>query len=453
MRFIVPIHSNQSFVVQWHNWIHKQVSRHFKHGKDRIQDTVQDVIARLLHKDFIGRWFFKHLRDEFVDRGEAERMLGGVSLSTPRRNIKPFDGKCSDLDSLWRVGDVLSFAGFDFDRYYYTPQNHTIDSDRFLQLLGYPEGDYNPLKSMWRQGRIRPSEFTDHSCKPDDCSECKKGLEYLRARKVSLSSCHDWSSPESRYHAQRMRWNDSQVSPFLRNWRGMNMISTTPRHIIRLSPNRGVDAGLLSYAQKVIDNHVVNCFKRMTRWDDMSIHTFNKGVSPEFSDSESVADDGEDEDENRVRVIRDTSASKGFVEYESQHDALKVCDSDVLTDAERRVLIDVDLSDRSVKEYADSIGSRSHSINKTRNNAITKLRSFNENDSIFVQAEKNVNDKYGLSLPEVINGPKFGPHVLARREFFAELYDFGVSIDDISSIYGFDSDRISNLIAQASLAC
>jgi len=136
VKVIIP--TNQSFLRDWYSWTHGRVSRHFKRNKERVIDTAQNVRLRLLSKDFIGRWFFKHLTEDLITREQAEKILGGIRIAFAG-SIHPVVGDRSDPESLWRVSDILQFAKFNYDRYYYSIQNHTIDSDRMIRLLGYPE--------------------------------------------------------------------------------------------------------------------------------------------------------------------------------------------------------------------------------------------------------------------------------------------------------------------------
>ena len=82
MQFVsVAIPTNESFLIQWNTWIYSKVSKRFKRDRERILDTVQNVRLRLIQKDFIGRWFFKHLTNDIVDLIQAERILGGSKIA------------------------------------------------------------------------------------------------------------------------------------------------------------------------------------------------------------------------------------------------------------------------------------------------------------------------------------------------------------------------------------
>jgi len=379
----IPIPTNQSFLKQWYHWTAGKVARHFKRDKERCQDTAQNVRLRLLSKNFIGRWFYKHLTDELVDKKQAEYILGGVPLAYVgsvqpvfgRRSSKKGYGKdervvcanCQDpqlrndcvvrnsckpgpdekrrhscLDpqncicsrplgsdehlndtSIWRVSDLLKFARFDYERYFYSIQNHTIDSTKVLRLLGYEIDNYGALESLYRQGKLKPAELTEHVCQEEvrsipkrgdhcgygtcnrkhyamgycsnhyhfsrvkPCSVCEHGRELLRSRGLSLS--HRWSNPDVADAVRKLRWNDSQLRPFLRDWRKQNLVKESPLYLMRRDPKHGIDAGLLKYAEMVIDHEVVNDFKRMGRAEDLSTVVLNNGMSPEFSDKETTA--------------------------------------------------------------------------------------------------------------------------------------------------------------------
>ncbi len=374
----VGIYTNQSFLVRWHQWIHKQVAQMFRRDPDRILDTAQQIRQRLLAKDLIGRWFFKHLTADLVDRVQAEKMLGRSDLVF-LSSIKPVSGHRSDPDSLWSITDILSFAKFDMDRYYYTPQSHTVDSDRILELIGYPPGKYEPLASLYRQGRVVPSEFTEHQCQGrKSCPECARGRESLKKRGVSL--VHRWDSPESAPEAAKIRWNDSQVAPFLRHWRKSNMIHAVPDYIMRRSvngkPAQGVDAGLLAYVLKFIRNTVINEFKLMSRHDDTSRMVYNKGMCPEVGDSESVAFEAEDSssEDKQQRIIVDSNSSSLYRSTENRMDVLDLIASSGLDEEEKDVILNVDLREVTVSQYADSVGRSVQKIHRTRNSAMRKLK-------------------------------------------------------------------------------
>lgn len=358
----VKIYTNSSFLVQWNDWVHSKVIRHFKRDKERAVDTTQNVRLRLLSKDFIGRWFFKHLVDECVDRTQAEYMFGLKVQFVP--NVSPVHGNRNHPDSIWSIRQLLEYTGFKYDRYFYSIQNHTIDSDRVLSLLGYSEKDYKALQSLYRQKKLRPSQFTEHPCSTN-CETCENGKKYLKEKGISLA--HDWTNPDVFPHLSKLRWNDSQLKPFLRNWKG-NVVKNTPSYIMRTDPKYGIDAGLLRYAEILIDNEVVNDFKRMSRVDDMSSFSFSS------SDSDAVAvSTREDSSETEV-TIKDPNALMSFSAQEERHDVNSILRKVCLTVEEEHVIREVQLAEVSVKDYAGIHGMSVQRVLKIRASAIEKMR-------------------------------------------------------------------------------
>lgn len=205
--YLVSIPTGNQFVEQWYNWICKQVFKHFKRNKDRARDTIQIVNLRLLHKETIGRWFFRHLTDELVDRTQAEKILGGSQITfISNPNLIPVHGHRGDPNSLWRIQDLLNYAKFDYERYYYSIQKHTLSSERFLKLLGYQGHEVGVLESLYRQGKIKPSELTEHACREKyenttstptlgfcEHPECAE-RNLIEPRKISLGYCNIHSS-------------------------------------------------------------------------------------------------------------------------------------------------------------------------------------------------------------------------------------------------------------------
>lgn len=497
--FPISIPTNQSFTQDWNKWIYKKVSRHFIRNKDRIPDSVQNICLRILTKDAIGRWFYKHLTDELVDRPEAERILGGVKLTFTSQVI-PVWGKRSDPNSLWRIRDLLTFAKFDYERYYYSIQGHTIDTEKVLRLLGYgsqdSEGkwvfspsDLSSLESLYRQGKLRPSELTEHTClfkddKPTPsnglCSEpgcgkkhfskgfctlhysrvraktkcptCDQGRQSLMSRGLSLT--HRWAQEPSRTNAMKLRWNDSQLKGFLRNWRRQNMVRETPRHIMRSSKNYGIDAGLLRYIEMIIDNAVVNEFKTLTRSDDFQNISFNKGKSPEQSDSETIAwDTPEGSGEEPQRIIRDSRSMNAYSSIENQLDTAKLFDMSDLTSEEYQIVTKVDFSEQTIREYATKVGKSIQQVHKVRNSALAKLRLADESSLTSIKIQELLEaicDRHSTSEEEVFGDAVFGKPVKARTEFFMALSSLGMSPKSISDRFGVSIDRVESAILRAS---
>ncbi len=483
----IAIPTNQSFLKQWYHWTAGKVARHFKRDKERCQDTAQNVRLRLLSKNFIGRWFFKHLTDELVDKKQAELILGGVMLTYTGAVVPVYGKRRSDpaLDtSIFRVSDLLDYAKFDYERYFYSIQSHTIDSTKVLRLLGYGPNDFGALESLYRQGKLKPSELTEHECQEKiesipkrgdlcgygDCNRkhyamgycsnhyhlsrvqacpvCDHGRELLRSRGLSLS--HRWSSADVVDAVRKLRWNDSQLRPFLRDWRRQNLVKSSPLYIMRRDPKHGIDAGLLKYAEMVIDHEVVNDFKRMGRAEDLSTMVLNKGMSPEFSDKETVAwdsDDKESDDPSTIqRVIRDNGAISKFVQAEGWHDVKRLVDSANLSDEEADVLVSVDLGDMSVRQYSEKSDLPVAKVHRLIASAHRKLQAQDMPDVVTDEMAERIASKHGCTVADIAGTALFGPVVLARTELFSSLFDMGMGIPGISARFHVSEERVTAAI-------
>lgn len=527
----IKIPSNNEFLEQYHQWVFKKVADRFRRDKDRIQDTVQNARVRLLQKDFIGRWFFRHLAHELVSRDEAERILGRDSKLKFISVVQPCVGKRSDRDSLWRVSDLLAYARFDHDRYYYSVQDHTITSDMVLRLLGYlelavpvtsPEATnpdskvvdpnnpeqrisfkaeaYNVLKSLYKQGRIKPAELTQHDCceqiekgsalrgadgefvrnahgellcsvpgcgkkhfargfctshygqhVQSKCPICEKGRAALHARGVSLAD--DWlKNPQA---AAALRWNDSQLRPFLRQWRGCNLVSAVPRYIVRpadqVGPYQGIEAGLLKYAWIVINNEVFNDFKRIGRTTDSDKMIFNDGVSPDTCDQDTIAWETEEGSDRPTMVVKDSSALGSFRAAEAGFDVRLMAARANLTDEERAIIVAIDLEETGVREFAEQHGTSVAHIHQVRNAALEKMRNADIADAFISKMADLICTKYDCSYGELIGDDRVGPCVRARAEFFHHLNKFGLSVEEISERTGVPKERVSLAIGRATM--
>lgn len=401
----VQIPTTAEFLKQWHLWVHGKVSKHFKRDQDRIPDSVQRTRLRLLTKDFVSRWFFKHLTDDLVETSQASYMLGGVSVAH-LGGLRPVYGKRTDANALWRVSDILRFAKFDYERYFYTIQNHTIDTNKFITMLGYGDvqggkrtvspTDYGILESLYRQGRIKPSELTEHYCsnlisiidhppgicgvsgcaskhfsrgycvahynrvKSNRCDECEKGKASLLSKGISLN--HRWTDPSVAKAVSKLRWNDSQLTPFLRNWHNSNRIKAVPSYIMRSPDLATVDAGLLKYANMIIDNDVINYFKSISRNEEHGLDSeSNADVLPMTleSDTEQTVRNNPVNDLERIEV---------------QKDLYDIIMRASLTTDELSVITKSDLEEKSIKEISIDMDMSIAKLNKLRNSAINKMR-------------------------------------------------------------------------------
>lgn len=362
----VQIPTVNSFLRQYHRWIIQKVSVHFKRNKDRIPDITQDVIVRLIQKDFVGRWFFKHLTDDLVDANGANRICG-FDVSQQRR-VQPTYGKFTDPRALWRISDLLRLVQFDYSSYYYSPQNHTIPTSRVLELLG--ESDVSVLESMYRQGRLLPSGFTEHQHESrHSCDECKE--EKARLHRQGLSLNVRWR--DSREEAMKLRWNDCQLTALLRTYKGRNAVKNMPHYIMRTPENMSIEAGLLKYAHTVISHSVYNSFKAMGRRQDLELYANSTTSSSENADIESIQKEATD-DPYRTSEARAGISPEGFHESETAFDLSRLLGHAELSDEEEQVLECIDLREESVANFAARSGIRATRVHKIRSQALEKIR-------------------------------------------------------------------------------
>ncbi len=419
VRVVIP--TSSEFLQQWHVWVHGKVAKHFKRDKERILDLAQRARLRLLTKDFVSRWFYKHLTDDLVDADQASVMLGG----TPVRflgALSPAFGSRSSADALWRISDILNYAKFDYERYFYSIQDHTLDTSKVIRLLGLgtldsfgkftpSETAYSTLESLYRQGRLRPSELTEHCCvekldtiphlvgkcgisgceqkhyskgfcsghygsrKKKECSECEEGRKSLKERGVSLA--HRWSDPASKKAVDKLRWNDSQLDGFLRGWNNTNKITSLPRYIMRTPDFATVDAGLLKYANMIIDNDVVNAFKSIGRNEDLpqsSVDSSDEVHEPIQLNSRK----GSDEEEG--------ANDEGISNAQDKADVISIINSAKLTNDEIDVITTMDLGGNTAKETAEKLGFPLVKVNKIRVSAMAKMRSVVKSENIALRA-------------------------------------------------------------------
>ena len=415
----VEIPTTRAFLKQYHDWVAWKVSIHFKRDKERIPDTAQRARLRLLQKEFVSRWFFKHLTEDLVDLSQATEILGGVPVTYVGK-ILPVHGRRSSPSSLWRVKDLLAFAKFDYYRFFYSAQGHTIASDKVLRLLGYgsPDpvtgkwvvslSDYGALESLYRQGRLKPSELTEHDCSetvvvgssgdgcshPDctknhysrgycsthyhlskvgKCQECVRGRRILNASGVSL--VHRWSDPSVAKAVSKLRWNDQQLIPFLREWRRSNMVKGPPKYIMRPSGDVGIDAGLKKYAYLIVYNDVINNFKSMSRTDDMSRSSEDGRLDPELSSDDAIGwESSGDSDDSFVMVVRDQTASESFRNSDRRIDIQRIMDAAALSEEELLFVEQIDLSEVPAQEVAAAAGVPVSKVHRVRTAALLKMK-------------------------------------------------------------------------------
>lgn len=481
-RYRVDIPSCNDFIKQWNPWIYSKVSKLFVRNKDRVEEATQRVIKRLVEKDFIGRWFMNPshgLDQELVDRTQAERILGGAPIMFIGALSPIADGPSrSSKDSLWRVSDLLKYAKFDYDRYYYSIQNHKIDSDRVLELIGYPPKSYESLASLYRQGRLKPAEFTEHECVGDGCSECLKGKKSLKRRGISLA--HRWDNPSVESKVKNLRWNDSQLDQFLRNWRRKNAVSTVPKYIMReadlVPPKKcrkcksllvikdlefygptatcekcgnqhplvkGIHAGLLQFVLYIIKNDVINYFKLLDKIDGVSKNSMT-GVSPDIDNLGSVGweSSGDSEDDTQC-VIIDPGAMYQFTKVDMRRDAKRITDSAELDGSELGVIEAIHTLNMTVKEYAEQSGMKVKIVHKLYNNTIKKIRGESIPKKKIDSVVSSVCNEHGCSYDDIFSAVCVGKPVVARTQLFHGLYDAGMSIRDMAVYFQYPVDRVN----------
>jgi DNA-directed RNA polymerase specialized sigma24 family protein/ribosomal protein S27AE len=274
--------------------------------------------------------------------------------------------------------------------------------------------------------------------------------------------------PKVSHSVKKLRWNDKQLRPFLREWHNSNKVKATPEYVVRSYRNCsrckntrivdhkergevacpkcdiGIDAGLLKYAEIVISNATRNDFKHMKRTDDISISVLNNGMSPELSDSETTAWESDEIDESPQRVMRDSSSLTSFRDMEVYRDIHNLTKE--LDESEKNVITNVDLKELSVKQYSEISGMSLQKINKLRNLALQKLRMMsgvNVKDLV-----KRIADKNKCSEEDIFE-QSIGPGVVARAELFATLYDEGLTVEDIAKRFDVSEDRVVAAINRA----
>ena len=503
----VSIPTDNSFIEQWYKWVRARVNKEFHFGKnERGPDAAQRVFVRLLQKEFTARWFFKHLKDDLIDRSEAEYVLGlnpgslayiapplfdvdgepilvaGKGGKMVQKRLGPAilpngkENKRSWAHSLWRIDDLLRYAKFDHGRFFYSIQNHTIDSDRVLSLLAYPAGDYTKLQALWRQGFLLPAELTEHQgcprkrrsgMDPKECPECHRGLSLLRSKGVTLdmTTFKPWTDPELIPHIQKMRWNDSQLISifvdkdgqrrernFLRRWRGYNMVTTTPRTIMRPVLNaqtqpQPIDAGLLKYASILITNEVSNEFKSLGRTDDISRMSCNNGLSPEFGDMESLAFDADSED-GSPRIIADHAAIEKFTEVENQTDITALLKQSTITPDELAAIEALDILGQAARDYSRQINIPVTKVHKLHLSGLRKLKSARVGEAHADRVLHEVCERYSCTEDQVLGDDRFGDPVKARNELFGSLARDGMTEDDMAAHFDYPREKITAAVSR-----
>ncbi len=293
----ITIPTTSEFVVENSKWITSHVSKKFKREKSRILDFKQMVILRMLKKDFVSRWFFKHLAaDEHTTLTEINKMFGyNVSLIN---TINPVEGDRNDNNSVWKIGDILKYKNYCHSRQFYSIMNNRVSSKVLLTNMGYNCTNFNTLRDKTFSGEITPFilKKKTKSISVDDAIQ--KLIE------MGLTSDANWESPALCECALSLKWDDTFLKPYVGSEYG---ILHTPRFIVR-NYERGIKEGFLKYAQFVIEHAINNQFTRMkTREDTES--TFFSYSKMEAGNRISMRDASESHNESKNEVIDLKSSS------------------------------------------------------------------------------------------------------------------------------------------------
>jgi DNA-directed RNA polymerase specialized sigma24 family protein len=256
-------------------------------------------------------------------------------------------------------------------------------------------------------------------------------------------------------HVAQLRWDDSQLTPFLRRWRGQNMISSVPRRIARpdgqVSQYKGIEAGLLKYAWNLINNEVVNDFKRMTRTMDMTCMVFNNGLSPDADESDSVVWELDDNGEKMQMVVKDSSSMDEFRASENGFDIMSMARRANLSDDEMNIIMQVDLMEEDMFQYAESVGKPVARVHRMRTLALEKMRHVDVSDTVLTDMAESMCQKHKCSAEDMFGDSRVGPCVLARTEFFYELSKLGLSTEEMSTRTGVSVDRVLSSVGRGEL--
>jgi hypothetical protein len=452
--FPIAIPTTNQFLHQWYLWTNKEVAKQFKRNRSRLDDVVQLVRVRLLSKEFIERWFFKYVAPvEYVDRIGAEKILGDSTLKF-NSLVKPFSGNRSDPNSIWEISELLRYAKFDAYRYFYTPQSHTLDTRKILRLLGCGPEDFGVLQSLYRQGRLLPSEMTEHICTNSlDCIGCEEGKISLYRKNLSLA--HNWNDSSLQKAVLKLRWNDEQLVPFLRDWKGKNRLKGIPNYVMR-TINKSLDQSYLGFARIIIENTVKNEFKHIHHHDEIGSKIYNNGVSiSEFSNSEVLAFDDFDSDDSsqdKEMIARDPNSIVAFDKSIDKCDLSMSINNSGITEEEEKALIATELMETPIRVYAESCGVSSARIAKLRESAIRKLKDSKFGDNLIKNLAVRTCAKYGCSLNDLFNKSlMFGPVTKARSDFFLSMVQKGYSTHQISKKFKFPEERVKLSIDRASI--
>jgi DNA-directed RNA polymerase specialized sigma24 family protein len=202
----------------------------------------------------------------------------------------------------------------------------------------------------------------------------------------------DWEDPEVGQAVRKLRWNDGQLTPYLRNWNNKNGLFCTPEYVMRPVGDKGVDAGLLKYVDIIIQNTVANLFKKIGRTDDLEgvlngeNVPLNNGKSAQFSDVELVGWESEDDSWQSRRVYKDMMSSKAFEAFEQKYDTDTLMNLAELTNDEERVINAIEIMEMTARQYSEASNLTIPKIHRLHTMAIRKLRKVVKEDTDFLEA-------------------------------------------------------------------
>jgi len=138
-------------------------------------------------------------------------------------------------------------------------------------------------------------------------------------------------------------------------------------------PYPEIERGLLAYAAKVINNEVINDFKRLSRTDDLPWVVLNDGVSPEISNADTVAYEA-GEGEEIQQVIQDPGALADYGGTECQSDIVALLSRTNLTKMELQTVVGIDLQEKTAREVSKELGKSVQRVRQTHGEAIRKMK-------------------------------------------------------------------------------
>ena len=143
---------------------------------------------------------------------------------------------------------------------------------------------------------------------------------------------------------------------------------------MRLPKEATIDAGLLRYANMVVDHDVFNHFKSMIKTDDISYVVLDVKSDPDSASFEKVYVENDETDSNKTQVFIDHNASNQFHESELRNDVYALINKANLSEIEKEIIKIVDLQETSISDVSARMSMSPARINRIRTNALSKLR-------------------------------------------------------------------------------